>query len=70
MRKDFTFDELMQLKQDGKIGWCDFALHSDHADEYLQWCVDHNVQPDDNNAELFLEETEERLFDDFVPELV
>lgn len=66
----FTFDELMQLKQDGKIGWCDFALCGEHADEYIQWCADHNIHPDDDNAELFLEQTEERLFDDFEPVLV
>lgn len=64
-----TFDELMQLKQDCKIGWCEFALRSEHADEYRQWCRDHDIEPDDDNAELFLEQTEEGLFDDFAPVL-
>ena len=45
--KNNTIEELIQLKQDGKIGW-----------------DDHGVEPDDNNAELFLEETESRIYDD------
>ena len=49
--KNNTIEELIQLKQDGKIGW-------------LQWCDDHGVEPDDNNAELYLEETESRIYDD------
>lgn len=59
----FSFDKLMQLKQDGKIGWCEFALRSEHADEYRQWCDDHGLIPNDVNAELFLEQTEEKLYD-------
>ena len=56
--KNNTIEELIQLKQDGKIGW------SDHGTAYLQWCDDHGVEPDDNNAELYLEETESRIYDD------
>ena len=59
-----TFDELIQLKQDGAIGWCELALCSEHGREYLQWCDDHGVEPDDANAELFLEQTENRLYED------
>lgn len=59
-----TFDELMQLKQNGAIGWCELALCSEHGREYLQWCDDHGVEPDDANAELFLEQTENRLYED------
>ena len=47
-----TIEELIQLKQDGKIGWCELAL-----------CDDHGIEPDDNNAELYLEETESRIYD-------
>ena len=58
-----TIEELIQLKQDGKIGWCELALCSDHGKAYLQWCDDHGIEPDDNNAELYLEETESRIYD-------
>ena len=58
-----TIEELIQLKQDGKIGWCELALRSDHGKDYLQWCDNHGIEPDDNNAELYLEETENRIYD-------
>ena len=41
-----TIEELIQLKQDGKIGWCELALRSDHGKAYLQWCDDHGIEPD------------------------
>ena len=58
-----TIEELIQLKQEGKIGWCELALRSEHGKAYLQWCDDHGIEPDDNNAELYLEETESRIYD-------
>ena len=67
-----TIEELIQLKQDGKIGWCELALRSNHGKAYLQWCDDHGIEPDDNNAELYLEETESRIYDggnDFAEEI-
>lgn len=62
-----SFEKLMELKQDGKIGWCEFALRGEHGTQYLQWCDDHGVEPDDINAELFLEQTEENLYEDAEP---
>ena len=53
-----TIEELIQLKQEGKIG-----LRSEHGTAYLQWCDDHGIEPDDNNAELYLDETESRIYD-------
>lgn len=58
-----TIEELIQLKQEGKIGWCELALRSERGTAYLQWCDDHGIEPDDNNAELYLEETESRIYD-------
>ena len=50
-----TIEELFQMKQNGKIGFCELVLLSDHAPVYLQWCDDHGIEPDDLNAELFLD---------------
>lgn len=36
-----TIEELIQLKQEAKIGWCELALRSEHGKAYLQWCDDH-----------------------------
>ena len=67
-----TIEELSQLKQNGQIGWCELALRSDHSKEYIHWCDDHGLEPDDNNAELFMEQTESRIYEDgdeYEPEL-
>ena len=53
-----TYEELCELKQSGKITWLQFVEMSEHADDFHEWCEDHGVEPDDNYAELFLEETE------------
>ena len=47
-----------------QAGRQDRMVRSDHGTAYLQWCDDHGVEPDDNNAELYLEETESRIYDD------
>ncbi len=60
---NISIEELIQLKQEGKIGWCELALRSDHGTDYLRWCDDHGIEPDENNAELYLEETESRIYD-------
>ena len=53
MEQKINFDELVQMKQDGKIGWLDFVLKGDDAEEYKQWCQDHGEEPTEDNAELF-----------------
>ena len=40
-----TFEELVQLKQDKKIGWLDFVRLGDNAEEYARWCEDHGTEP-------------------------
>lgn len=56
-----TYEELCQLKQAGKIGWNQFLLESDFADEYLQWCSDHGTTPNDDNAELYCDMMDEKM---------
>lgn len=68
--KTLSFEKLAELKQNGEIGWCEFALRSEYGTMYLKWCDDHSVEPDDLNAELFLEQTEKRLYDDSEPVMV
>ena len=54
-----NYDELVQMKQDGKIGWLDFLLKGDDAENYKQWCQDHGEKPTEANAELYVEMTDE-----------
>ena len=50
-----TYDELVQLKQDGRIGWLEFVQLGEDAEDFFNWCEEHNEQPTEANAELFME---------------
>ena len=63
MAKKYSYDELVALKQEGKINWLEFVKRSEQSRDYLQWCEDHNVVPSDDNAELYLEMTDTTLMD-------
>lgn len=63
MEQNKSYDELVQMKQDGKIGWLDFLLKGDDAEEYKQWCQDHNEEPTEENAELFVEMTDAKALE-------
>ena len=38
-------------------------LEGDDAQGYIQWCEDHGVEQTDDNAELYVEMTDERMFE-------
>ena len=63
MSKKYSSDELVVLKQEGKISWLEFVKRSEQSQDYLQWCKDHSVEPTDDNAELYLEMTDTTLMD-------
>ena len=63
MEQNISYNELVQMKQDGKIGWLDFLLNGDDAEEYKQWCQDHNEEPTEENAELFVEMTDAKALE-------
>lgn len=52
------YDELVQLLQDGNIGFLRFMLESDNAESYLEWCEIHGIEPSEESAEFFYDETE------------
>ena len=56
--KKKTFEELEQLKQEGRIGWVEYLLQSEYSESYQQWLADRGAEPDENNAELFVEQTD------------
>ena len=39
-----TYEELVQLKQDGKIGWLEFLQLGDDAEDFRNWCEEHGEQ--------------------------
>ncbi len=63
MEQNITYDELVQMKQDGRIGWLEFLMRGDDADDYKQWCQDHNEEPTEANAELYVEMTDEKALE-------
>ena len=63
MEQNISYNELVQMKQDGKIRWLDFLLKGDDAEEYKQWCQDHDEEPTEENAELFVEMTDAKALE-------
>ena len=57
------FGELVQLRNEGKIGYVDFLLQGVYRDEYLQWLDERDEKPNEDNAELFFEETKNILLE-------
>ena len=58
-----TFEELEQLKQEGRIGWVDFLQMSEYSESYQQWLHDRGAEPDEDNSELFVEQTDAAFLD-------
>ena len=52
------YDELVQLLQEGKIGHLRFVLENDNEQDFLKWCEEHGVEPSDDVAEFYIEQTE------------
>ena len=53
-----TYEELVELLQDGKIGHLHFVLQGENAQEFLEWCRSHGTDPTDESAEFYIEQTE------------
>lgn len=52
------YEELVDLLQNGMIGFLQFVMNGEHAREFLEWCIERNIDPTNDTAELFLEMTE------------
>ena len=53
-----TYEELVELLQDVKIGHLHFVLQGENAQEFLDWCRSHGTDPTDESAEFYIEQTE------------
>lgn len=53
-----SYDECVQLLQDGKIDYLQFVMNSTDADDFLAWCNDLGIEPLPETAERYLEMTE------------
>ena len=50
-----TYEELVQLKESGEIGWPEME------DGYYHWCVDNDLDMNEETAEAFMTLTEEHV---------
>lgn len=59
-KKEYTYEELVELHQDGKINWVQFIeLNDDDRPEWEDWLERHNLDRTDENALEFLRQVEE-----------
>lgn len=58
----YSYDELVQLKQNGKIGWVDFINAGENKEDYEKWCRDHGEEETEDNAQFYIEMSEAHGF--------
>ena len=52
------YEELVELLQEGKIGFLRFVLEGENAQDFLDWCRTHGTDPSDESAEFYVEQTD------------
>lgn len=57
------YEELVELLQEGKIGYLRFVLEGENAQNFLDWCRTHGTDPSDESAEFYVEQTDINLMD-------
>ena len=57
------YEELVELLQEGKIGYLRFVLEGENAQDFLDWCHTHGTDPSDESAEFYVEQTDINLMD-------
>ena len=60
--REYTYEELIQLKENGEIGWREFIRRQPELEnDYYDWCVDNDLDMNEETAEAFMTLTEEHL---------
>ena len=57
------YEELVELLQEGKIGYLRFVLEGENAQDFLDWCRTHGTDPSDESAEFYVEQRDINLMD-------
>lgn len=57
------YEELVELLQEGKIGYLRFVLEGENAQDFLDWCRTHGTDPSDEFADFYVEQTDINLMD-------
>ena len=64
-----SHEELVELLQEGRIGYLRFVLEGENEQDYLEWWRGPGTDPSDESAEFYVEQTdimqmERQLIDD------
>lgn len=58
-----SYEELVELLQDGRIGYLQFVMNGENAQGFLKWCEEHGAEPTDETAEFYYDQTEAEMMD-------
>ena len=60
--RENTYEELVQLKEQGKIGWREFIRRQlEMENDYYDWCIENDLDMNEETAEAFMTLTEEHV---------
>ena len=60
--RENTYEELIKLKEYGEIGWREFIRRQPEMEnDYYDWCVDNDLDMNEETAEAFMTLTEEHV---------
>ena len=60
--REYTYEEMIQLKENGEIGWREFIRRQPELEnDYYDWCVDNDLDMNEETAEAFMTLTEEHV---------
>ena len=60
--RENTYEELIQLKESGEIGQREFIRRQPEMEnDYYDWCVDNDLDMNEETAEAFMTLTEEHV---------
>lgn len=60
---NIKYEDSIQLKQEGKIGWVELVQQGGYYEEFKEWCNYHNIELTEKNAEFYLEMTENKMME-------
>jgi len=60
--REYTYEELIQLKEQGEIGWREFIRRQPEMEnDYYDWCIENDLDMNEETAEAFMTLTEEHV---------
>ena len=60
--REYIYEELIQLKENGEIGWREFIRRQPEMENnYYDWCIENDLDMNEETAEAFMTLTEEHV---------